>query len=113
MPYKDREKRRAQERRWKRRQRKKGIELLGGKCFFCGKDDDVRFIFHRKDGQSHRKWNVAVLVLKNPEEWVLVCAGMCHGATHFCMNHLGMSWEEIEKGVLFKRGEFNLDGYFE
>jgi len=74
--------------------RKKALRLLGDKCFFCKRNKKLEF--HKKDCQPHITGkNLAVL--KNPEEFALLCAQPCHGSVHFCFNILGITWEEIEE----------------
>lgn len=87
--YKKRRKRSYKKQREKRSQ---AVLLLGSKCFFC-KHEDKRLIFHKKDGQSHKK-PTYYLVLKNPNDFVLLCLP-CHQGVHWIMKYLGMSWERI------------------
>ena len=74
--------------------RKKALRILGNKCFFCKRSNKLEF--HKKDGQPHRAGN-ALAVLKNPEEFALLCAQPCHRSVHFCFNVLAIQWEEIEE----------------
>lgn len=82
--------------RYKEERRKKALCLLGGRCFFCGRIRKLRF--HKKDGKPHSS-DAVLLVLKNPEGWVLLCYS-CHIAVHFCMKWLSMAWDEIVMKIL-------------
>lgn len=72
-------------------------------CLFCGYDK--RLICHRKDGNSHEKLSsLGLRALKNEleiGEYVRVCF-KCHKAIHWCMDNLGMRWEDIEKYMVSK-----------
>lgn len=139
MAYKDIEKRRANQKKWREAnpekeatRRKRFREenpdyhgkhyqelrdeadgLLGNECFFCGRTrkDTKRLAYHKKDGQPHMTLPFR-LIRKNPDDWVLLCLLPCHTAVHWLMRVWNMSWEEIEKQGLNERGEFNLDEYF-
>lgn len=73
--------------------RQKVLDLFGNICFFCGACPK-RLSFHEKFGKKHSSPS-SYLVLKNPDDWALVCYGH-HKGVHFCMKFLGMEWEEIE-----------------
>lgn len=80
---------------YRKRKREEAIKLLGGQCYFCSHASHLNF--HKKSGGKHGfNSSSPYLVLKNPEEWALVCVN-CHKAVHWCMRHLGFSWEEIER----------------
>ncbi len=87
----NKEKRRAYQNRYYQKAREKALELLGRKCFFCGWMGKV--YFHKKDGRRHGK-HAALLVLKNPEQFVILCHH-CHEAVHWVMRHLGLTWGEV------------------
>jgi len=76
-----------------RKIRKQAEEVLGGLCFICGAKRPL--CGHKKDGSSHAS-NIAPLILKNPDEFVLLCPS-CHRGIHFCMKILNMTWDAFLK----------------
>lgn len=72
---------------------------LGNKCLFCGYG--LRLVCHRKDGRTHRKFSdLTVEKLQKEVEtgnYVRVCF-KCHKAVHWCMERLGLTWDEIKEG---------------
>ena len=83
-----------EQRNYWRETRDLALNLKGRKCFICGRSDKV-LAFHRIDGKSHSNTSVAKLVLEEPDEFVVLCRHQCHISTHWCMNHLGMTWKDI------------------
>lgn len=83
--------------RWKkcvREKRKIADDLLGNECVFCGRTRDERkLLYHKKDGQHH-SCNSFYLVIKNPDDWALLCYP-CHGGVHWLMEVWRLSWDEI------------------
>ena len=73
-------------------------EILGDNCKFC---QSKRFVkCHRKDGSKHKdlSW-MSLEDLRNELEtgyYVRLCS-RCHGCVHWCMNILGMDWNNINK----------------
>jgi len=65
--YKHKEKNKE---RWKV-ERKEAYKVLGGKCVFCGSQENLNF--HQKSGEGHGGKRVWRLVLKYPEQFVLLC----------------------------------------
>jgi len=82
-------------REYNTKKKREALGLFGNKCFFCGYIQERNLLFHEKIGKNHRGRRSYMLALKQPECFVLVCY-VCHKGIHFCMTHLGMSWEEIE-----------------
>jgi len=85
---------------WRWRIRRKADEVFGTKCFFC--ENRKKLTLHNKKGERHPTWLTARLALRNPIEWVRLCH-KCHRGVHFCMEAMGMDWEEIETVVRSKR----------
>lgn len=125
MPYKDKQKQREYSRNWMRRKRlglptklrkkltekekrnrklkyrrmyerrirKKRDKIFKLQCWIC--NSTIRLCLHKKDGEPHRSSTTSILeAIKNPDQWIRLC-GKCHDGVHFCMKHLGMSWEDI------------------
>lgn len=88
---KNKEKRRSHQDAYYKKRREEALELLGRVCLSCKWEGKV--YFHKKDGQPHGK-HTALLVLKNPEQFVILCHH-CHEAVHWVMKHLGLTWDEI------------------
>lgn len=76
---------------WKIRKRKKLIERLGSKCFFCG--SKTRLHFHRKSGKGEHDRSVC-FIAQHITEFVLICSRH-HRAVHAIMDFFKMTWEEI------------------
>lgn len=86
---------RIHDKRCYRGNREEALNLFGNCCYFCSKGKDKRRLeFHKKDGNSHPLPS-AILALKSPNEWTLLCRP-CHKGVHFCMEILEMTWDEIE-----------------
>ena len=74
--------------------RKKTLKLFGNRCYFCHENGKkYRMEFHNKATDSHPDYSIH-LILKNPEEWALLCHD-CHRGVHFCAEHLEMTWNQI------------------
>ena len=80
------------EKRWRDKKRQEADRVFGTACFLC--KGIVRPGLHKKDGEEHQTWCTAVEALKEPEKWVRLCYP-CHKAVHWCMEHLGLTWEQI------------------
>lgn len=69
---------------------------LGDRCFFC--DGRNNLASHRKDGEEHYKISYMGLErLRNEvtrKDYVRLCYP-CHKGTHWAMQHLGVSWDDI------------------
>jgi len=78
------------------------LEYFGEECYFCkfiANKKGVWTILHRKDGKEHKKpctWTIEDLKNLDVENYVRLC-GRCHHGVHWCMEYLGMSWEDIKK----------------
>jgi len=81
-----------------RRKQELKKKLLGNICFICGRAD-CRLRAHRKDGKIHKD----LFALGSEErlknelqsgDYVHLCY-RCHKGVHFCMDVLGLSWENI------------------
>lgn len=84
----------AYARLYRQKRRKKALKLFGNCCYFCGqKNYKHRLEFHNKNGNLHPD-DPNNLILKNPEEWVLLCQA-CHRGIHFCKKHLGIVWDKL------------------
>lgn len=69
--------------------------IFGNKCWIC--HSEIRLCLHKKDGTPHRRGMKELYnAIKNPKGWVRLC-GKCHDGGHFCMQRLGLSWNEIVK----------------
>lgn len=109
MSYKDPVARREYSKLWMRKRRKNidltkvekekvADDLLGNACFFCGRTKGERkLVRHKRDGQPHQRNSVAGLVIKNPDDWALLCSFPCHIGVHWCMEVWRLSWDEIVK----------------
>jgi hypothetical protein len=74
-------------------------KYLKNRCFFCSYNQEFRrLITHRKDGKKHTKFNNMTnqkyLEEMKSKQYVLLCS-LCHKHVHWCMDYLGMKWEEI------------------
>jgi len=84
------------------RQRKKELinKKVGDKCYFCGYTK--RLVCHRKDGKKHKKFldmnfkELKKILEDDRDSYVRLCF-KCHKWVHWCMERLGMTWEEIEQ----------------
>lgn len=83
-----------------KKMRQEALRILGNKCFLCGQNRKLEF--HKKDGQPHNSGK-AIGVLRNPEEFVLLCIQPCHRGVHFCLKFLDMKWEEFEEMFLIRK----------
>ena len=93
--------RRASNRKWMGKERVRRRTLLrlrfGKNCFFC--DWERSLLMHEKHGRRHRdltqmtKAEFANVV--EGDDFVRVCL-RCHKTVHWCMDYLGLAWEEIE-----------------
>lgn len=86
----------ASSKRYKEKKRDEADDLLGNECFFCGRTrDEGKLLYHKKDGQPHSyTCEAAHLVIKNPDDWALVCHFPCHHGVHWCLEVWKLSWEE-------------------
>ena len=86
--------------------------LFGDECYFCGPlPDDKSLVIHKKDGTPHPKSILSSkksLLELNPEEWQALCQKH-HRYVHWAMNHLGMTWDDIESALTSNSGS-ELDG---
>lgn len=99
------ERRRQESKRYSEYQKRKRVEareLLGNHCSFCS-GSDRKLVLHEKSGNGHHGTPAFRLVFKNPEDFVLLCKYCCHSTVHDMMNHLGMSWREIEELIKRKK----------
>lgn len=77
-----------------RNRRLKAVELLGGRCRFCG-EASGKLLLHQIYGKHHGR-AAADLVLKGSMDFVPL-HHYCHKFVHTAMKRLGMSWKEIEE----------------
>jgi len=79
-------------------------EVFGKECHVCHKSENKVICIHKKDGQPHKKLkqmnlaDIRYLIENNKDEYVALCA-LCHTSAHWCMNNLGMNWEDIDKAL--------------
>lgn len=90
----DVEKRKETIRKWKQRKRDEAEKILGDKCFFCTRTNNL--CYHKKDNEYHCSSLSAALVLKNPEKWVRLCHP-CHRAVHWIYEFFAWDWDTIVK----------------
>lgn len=88
-------------RRRRRKCRRNQLIEKFGKCLIC--TDDYWMQLHRKDGNQHKKWaemtNAEFKTMLDGNDYVWLCYN-CHKHVHWCMEHLGMTWQEIQKRLV-------------
>ena len=71
-------------------------QYAGNSCLFCGYVD--RLVAHRKDGQAHKRFECMGENEHRAEfvsgKYIRLCF-RCHKSVHWCMEYLGLGWEEI------------------
>ena len=83
-------------RRWREKKRKQAEELLGKKCFFCSRTNNL--VYHQIMGKKHRHDITAYYVIKDPNSFARLCHP-CHRAVHWLMDMFKWSWEDINKNL--------------
>jgi hypothetical protein len=86
--------------KWNAKRRKRKAEVVsqctGVMCLFCGYGK--RLIAHRKDGSAHKRFESMGekehRIEMESGAYVRLCF-KCHKAVHWCMNHLGLDWNQI------------------
>lgn len=80
--------------RERRRYRKEVAKILGKVCVICkGKwKYSKRIEYHEIYGRKHP--TTGKYILKHIEDFVPLC-GHCHKHVHWCMEYLGLSWNQI------------------
>lgn len=68
-------------------------DAFENECYFC--DAFKKLLIHRKDGQPH-VWGASLDVLRNINDYTLLCC-YCHTGIHWCMKHLGFTWDDVLK----------------
>jgi len=81
---------------YRRNNRERAFALLGSKCFFCTQRNKKALVFHERHGNYHDTRDCFRSVLRNPQDFVVVCK-RCHTGVHFCMETFGLDWEAIKE----------------
>lgn len=83
--------------------REKLSELIGNKCFFCGTDKG-KLYFHEIHGKIHIF--TSNYYFEHKKDFRTLCY-FCHMGVHWCMEYLGLSWEQITKSIIKLKKERN------
>ena len=83
-------------------EKKRGLigDYLGDECVICGYIQQL--VSHRKDGAEHTFFADMRLDELHKEleehhvEYARLCY-QCHSRVHWCMDRLGLTWDDIEK----------------
>jgi len=74
------------------------LSVFGDSCSIC--DFKKRICIHRKDGTDHKPfWDMSWdeinnVITKDKDQYTSLCY-RCHKSTHWCMDILNMSWNDI------------------
>lgn len=84
------------QRNYRRNNRERAFTLLGSRCCFCPQFNKKALVFHEIHGKPHITNDAFRTVLRNPENFVVLCK-KCHTGVHFCMEVLGFTWKDIAR----------------